>query len=318
MVSFDTQFWTGLGIALGLLSLLFAAITRHGTTARVFAVLLLLIAVACPRWGQSPAMVVTDDTVLWIVVDVSRSMSTRDVGSSRLDRAKAIALDWLAVDRPVRVAVVAFAGGATLVSPPTLDLPFARSAIERLSVDSALPGGSNLDSVLRLIVSDQRRVHQTVLLLSDGGHSNDGWSEFGRAAKAARWFLVAVGIGDPAAKHPIPWEDGFLQQSGKIVQTSLAEERLRALAAESAGIYVPARTGAVDVASVLADRVHPEIAERTAPGRKRDQYQWFAAVALLALALQIWRAANGNRVFGARRIAEQGPSRARAIGRHET
>lgn len=281
--------WTIAAFALGAAAVLFALAGRSASPGLALAAILLVVAAARPRWGapsedRAPAA----GADLWIVVDVSRSMLTRDVGASRLDRAKQIAREWIDADPAGRIAVVAFAGGATLVSPPTDDRAFVRDAIDALSVDSAPPGGSRLDAALLRIPRSGLPDGSRVLVLSDGGHEDEGWSGVGETLEAAGLRLTAVGIGDPDEAHPIPLDGGFLLRRGEPVRTSLNERSLRRLARESGGVYVPARTGLVDVPSVWSG-VGGGVFARRGDGGWSGLVPWLAAAAVLALAASTLR-----------------------------
>jgi Ca-activated chloride channel family protein len=275
--------WTIAAFSLGAAAILLALTGRASSTGLALAAFLLLVAASRPRWGPPPAFEpLAPGADLWIVVDVSRSMLTRDVGASRLERAKEIARAWIDRDPADRVAVVAFAGGASLVSPPTGDRTFVRDAIDDLGIDSAPPGGSRLDAALLRIPLSSLPGGSRVLVLSDGGHQDDGWVGVGEAVAAAGLRLTAVGIGDPDEAHPIPLDGGFLRRGENLVRTRLNEKSLRRLAAESRGVYIPARTGMVDLPAVGNVPRGATSAGRGAGWTRGTQ--WLAAAAALALA----------------------------------
>lgn len=276
----------GLAVALGWL------VPPRSKGLFVLGIVLVVVSALRPRWGTEAIEQSVDESRLWIAVDVSRSMLTRDVGTSRLERAKEIALAWLEEATPARAGVAAFAGQAVVACPLTGDLAFVRAAIEGLSVDSAPPGGSNIESSLALIPPSEGRAASTVLLLTDGGHEPIDENKVRSILRESDVALVAVGIGNPDETSPIPLDGEFLRTTqGEFVQTSLAESRLRELARIAGGLYIPARTRLVDVPSVLERRLRPWIGES---GQRRrtsvERYQWFAAAAVVVLSLSAWPA----------------------------
>jgi Ca-activated chloride channel homolog len=117
---------------------------RHLPPALLLAALTLtLLAVA------RPAAIVTlpsDRATIIMAMDVSGSMRAADVEPDRITASQLSAIDFInSVPRSTRVGVVAFAGGAQLVQPPTLDRSDLTRSIERFR----LQRGTNLgDAIL--------------------------------------------------------------------------------------------------------------------------------------------------------------------------
>ena len=69
-----------------------------------------------------------------LAIDVSRSMCSTDIPPNRMEAAKDAALKFVQRDRSGRqIGVVAFAGFAELVQPPTNDLESLKGAISGLT-----------------------------------------------------------------------------------------------------------------------------------------------------------------------------------------
>jgi len=80
-----------------------------------------LAALAGPRWGFSWEEARQRGLDIVVAVDTSRSMLARDVPPNRLDKAKRAAFDLMRQARNDRLGLVAFAGGAFLQCPLTVD-----------------------------------------------------------------------------------------------------------------------------------------------------------------------------------------------------
>ena len=106
-----------------------------------------------------PAAVVTlpsqHETVI-LALDVSGSMRADDVKPTRLAAAQAAARAFLK-DMPstTRIGVVAFAGSAALVQPPTRSREEVLNAIEQLQLQNATAVGSGILVSLKAIFPDQ-------------------------------------------------------------------------------------------------------------------------------------------------------------------
>lgn len=83
--------------------------------------LLAVVAIAGPTWKQEPALFADDVAAITIVVKVSPSMITEDVQPSRLARATIKIHDLLKERGAGKTSLIAYAGSAHVVMPPTKD-----------------------------------------------------------------------------------------------------------------------------------------------------------------------------------------------------
>jgi Ca-activated chloride channel family protein len=102
-----------------------------------------------------PAAVITlpssHETVI-LAIDVSGSMRANDVEPSRIEAAQAAARTFVKEQpRSTRIGVVAFAGSAALVQPPTANRRDVLAAIEQLQLQHATAIGSGILVSLKAI-----------------------------------------------------------------------------------------------------------------------------------------------------------------------
>ena len=91
------------------------------------------------------------ETVI-LAMDVSGSMRANDVEPSRIEAAQAAARAFIAQQpRSTRIGVVAFAGSAALVQPPTRNRHDLRAAIDQLQLQHATAVGSGILVSLKAI-----------------------------------------------------------------------------------------------------------------------------------------------------------------------
>jgi len=105
-----------------------------------------------------PAAVITlpssHETVI-LAIDVSGSMRANDVEPSRIEAAQAAARTFVNEQpRSTRIGVVAFAGSAALVQPPTSNRRDVLTAIDQLQLQHATAVGSGLLVSLKAIFPD--------------------------------------------------------------------------------------------------------------------------------------------------------------------
>jgi Ca-activated chloride channel homolog len=120
------------------LSLVRDALPRHSRLRRHLPFTLFLLALASLMLALMRPLVIvsmpTNQTVIIVAMDVSRSMRQTDIPPSRLDAAQAAALDFIQNQKSgMRIGIVAFAGFAQMIQPPTTDQEALQAAVERLT-----------------------------------------------------------------------------------------------------------------------------------------------------------------------------------------
>lgn len=131
------------------LSLVREALPRFSRLRRHLPFALLLLALASLMLAVSrPVAVVsvpTNQTTIILALDVSRSMLFNDIQPSRLDAAKAAALSFIQSQKPgAQIGIVAFAGFAEMVQPPTTDRQALEDAIASLTTGRGTAIGSGI------------------------------------------------------------------------------------------------------------------------------------------------------------------------------
>ncbi len=120
------------------LSLVRAALPKQSQWRRhlPFALFLLAISsltVALTRPTSTIKVPVSNSTII-LAIDVSRSMCSTDILPSRLEAAKSAALTFVkSQNATARIGIVAFAGFAAVIQPPTTDHELLETAIKNLT-----------------------------------------------------------------------------------------------------------------------------------------------------------------------------------------
>ncbi|MDR7401278.1 MAG: VWA domain-containing protein [Armatimonadota bacterium] len=171
-----------------------------------------------------------------LVVDVSRSMEETDILPSRIEAAKAAALEFLAgLPAATPVALVTFGNYAATVVPLTTDRDRLAQAIRTLSTQLRTQLGSGLVEAVRAVAGEGRAgeaalptLRAAAVLLSDG-RASDGVPPLEAAevalARGVRVYIVGVATEtDPARLRSGIW--GVLD-----------EPTLQAIADRTGGTY---------------------------------------------------------------------------------
>jgi Ca-activated chloride channel family protein len=287
---------------------------------------LLVLGIAGPQWGQEPGrlgdVAVGRDVV--VVLDLSRSMLAEQPSrQERALRALRDLADTLQARGGHRVALVVFATHALVVFPLTTDYDHFRAALVqqdaaslpvslRAQKDDVVQSGTRIGEALRVAVT----VHdphfkggQDILLLSDGDDpaGDDEWAAGAAAAAAQGIPIYTVGLGDPRTASPIPLVSGYLRHQGRVVTTRLAERPLAEIARRTRGVYFPAHTGALPLGRLFRQVIEPrgtrppgDTGELALP-QYQQRYAWFFGPALALLALTVL----GGRAWPAYRAARR-------------
>lgn len=217
------------------------------------------LAVALSRPQSDPRTVETERTGRSVIflLDVSRSMLATDVAPNRLERAKLWINDLVNELRGDQFALVAFAGGSTIVSPLTSDRAFFRMALEQVTPDTTPRGGTNIGDAIRktteLLVppgDGSGRILHDIVLITDGEDQESLPVEAAQAAAQRGVRVIGIGIGsaEGAMIHPGGAEGP--------VRTRLESTTLRRIAdAVPGGVYLEVGTGTVDLARLYRDLI---------------------------------------------------------------
>ena len=286
----------------GLVRRLSAADLTAAPNRRIFlitvAALMIGIALVGPLWGyDAEAGGGTADVVL--VLDASNSMRVRDGAPDRLALEKRTARQLLARLDGARVGMTIFAGRGFPVSPVTTDFSALQLYLDELSPDVVTQGGTSLSDAitqsLGLLADTQGDVPSGALVVITDGDALEERDDVIRAAGEARRAGVpvsTVGVGtarggpvpdvDPATGRQVGWKH---EPTGEVAVSRLGDALLREVAKRTGGVYANAADPGAASAVAAAARSAPMRARRTPGGVPGNRYEYFAALALLLLAV---------------------------------
>jgi Ca-activated chloride channel family protein len=136
-----------------------------------FALFLLALASLVIALGRPVAIVSvpSGQTTIILAIDVSRSMCATDIQPNRLAAAKAAALSFIERQgSATQIGIVAFAGFAELIRPPTSDQEVLQDVVESLSTGRRTAIGSGILESLDAIAEIDKSVAPSVIGPSDG------------------------------------------------------------------------------------------------------------------------------------------------------
>ncbi|HUP19570.1 MAG TPA: VWA domain-containing protein [Gemmatimonadota bacterium] len=244
------------------------------------------LALAGPRWGSERVAVPPVRQQIVFAVDVSRSMTARDVAPSRLDRSRLAVREILAALPASEVGLVVFAGEAVLVVPLTRDAAALELFLATVDPDWISDPSTDLGRAVRVALDafgPERSPGRAIVVLSDGEDHAGGVEAAASAAAENGVTIVSVGVGTPEGAR-IPVGAGWLESSGEVVVSRLETEALRDIASGTGGRFVEigGRDGIAPAVSRLAE-LDTGRAEEGGTERRAERYRWPLALAVLAL-----------------------------------
>ncbi|MDQ6959449.1 MAG: VWA domain-containing protein, partial [Mariprofundaceae bacterium] len=268
-------------------------------------VILMLLALAGPRWRHENETVFRKGADIAVVMDVSRSMRVRDVHPDRLTREKQELHDFLLHLGGDRVALIAFAGRAFLMSPLTPDdgvvMRLARQTTPRMITDQGSDLAAGLSRAMEAL-KPARGHGRAIVLLTDGENVDQGALKQVTVRLARAHIPVfAMGVGTLTGGLVPAGDERFVHDAkGRVAKSRLHEQRLMAVARATGGTYARMQTDDSDWRALYDEGIARTITRTRVASRERlrwrEAFAWVLLPGMLMLGLwwksriRVWRA----------------------------
>ena len=267
------------------------ALLRHVPfVLRIFALSMVIVAIARPRSSEQMERVDTEGIDIILAMDVSTSMLARDLTPDRINASKDIAIEFIAQRPTDRMGIVVFAGESFTQCPLTTDRATLINLMKEVQTDIIEDGtaiGNGLaTAVARMKDSDAKS--RVVILLTDGVN-NRGEISPQMAAEIAKTYgirVYTIGVGkEGMAPYPVmtPW--GVEVQNVKV---EIDEALLSEIAESTGGRYFRA-TDNTKLAEIYSEINKMEKARTTVDSFPvyKELFGVYALLALAALMLEL-------------------------------
>ena len=264
----------------------------RGSRGWLASMVLVILALAQPRWGRAlgPDAPAGHDVVL--LVDVSRSMAAEDAVPDRLGVAiesGSSLLKALEGGEGNRAGVVAFAGRGAVRCPMTTNLGAADDVLRSLRPGDVQPGGTDLgaalDGAIGAFDEEEHAEGRTIVVFSDGEDHVGSWASEVEQLRAAGIIVHSVAIGDPERGHPIP--PIGVRSSGTDrepeVETRRSDVAFEAISQATGGAIIPLGLASSDLGALFRDRIEPTAKLRRADLRLAERVERFPVFLLPAI-----------------------------------
>ena len=257
---------------------------------RIFALSMLVVAIARPRSSEDMEKVDTEGIDIILAMDVSTSMLARDLVPDRISASKDIAIEFISQRPSDRMGIVVFAGESFTQCPLTTDRATLINLMKEVQTDLIEDGtaiGNGLaTAIARMKDSDAKS--RVVILLTDGVN-NRGEITPQMSAEIAKTYGVRVytiGVGkEGMAPYPVmtPWGVEIRDVKVEIDEALLAE-----IAESTGGRYFRA-TDNTKLAEIYSEINRMEKARTTVDSFPvyKELFSRYALLALLAILLEL-------------------------------
>lgn len=258
----------------------------------------LIVALAQPAWGFETDSVQREGIQVMLAVDVSQSMAVQDVVPSRLARARFDLQDFIDQFEGGDVGIVVFAGDAFVYAPLTFNHDSVRNFMSTITTDVISNQGTNLGAALEVALNafDLRAGARPVILVASDGEDHEA-TYVDQLARVREMGAVVYTLGYGTLEGsvvPVYDENDNLidykrDANDNLVESRLNESVLRALAAETGGLYRQADAGGVAINTLVqaVEQQQSAALNETLVARQVPRFHLFLALALLALTFEM-------------------------------
>jgi len=268
---------------------------------------LMVVAAAQPRVANKVQKKMVKGSDVMICLDVSNSMMAEDIKPNRLIRARQSLASLIRQFDREQVGLIVFAGEAYIQVPLTVDKSATVMLLNNINPGDISYQGTALADAISLAVRSfnpeaGKHSGRAIILVTDGEDHEGSVLEEAKLAADQGIPIFTVGIANPNGA-PIPvYEDGILSgyrkdSQGNTIISTLNPKLLSEIAEISGGQFFLS----ANLNSAM-QRIRSEIArlnqgERAIllPDQYAHQYGWFAGLALLLLAIELFIPYRGSR-----------------------
>jgi Ca-activated chloride channel family protein len=257
----------------------------------------LIISLTNPKMGTKLKTIKREGVDVVFALDVSKSMLAEDIAPNRLEKAKQIiskTIDKLGSDR---VGIIIYAGNSYPLLPITTDHAAANMFLQNANPDMVSSQGTAINEALELAKTYYNNDDQTnrfLIIISDGEDHQEETKQVAQNLANEGVKIYTVGVGTERG-GPIPMRlNGAMigykkDRKGETVITKRVPEVLQGIADASDGEYIDGNITdkpVNEIAKIIGNAEKNEFETKQFSDYK-DQFQWFLAIALLFLIVDV-------------------------------
>jgi Ca-activated chloride channel family protein len=256
---------------------------------------LLMMAMLSPSFGDIKKEIQISEKEIFFCVDVSRSMSVKDVQPNRLLKTKSALKSVVESLSSDKLGLIIFAKDAYIQCPLTSDKEAIKMFIETINEDLLIDRGTDFVPAIELATSKLKSSNPSentakiIVLLSDGEDFGDNISSVLELAEKQHIRIYTVGIGtDKGGK--IPYGKAFaLDDEGNLAISQLQKKELKNIARVSNGKYYEINENINETERLVRDieQLKGIVTDTKIINIVADKYFYFLFIALLLIIFDI-------------------------------
>lgn len=262
---------------------------------RLLAFVMIVIVLARPQTHNSWKNKSVEGIDIMLAIDVSTSMLAEDLKPNRLEAAKQVAAEFISGRPDDNIGLTIFAGEAFTQCPMTTDHSSLLNLLQNVRTDIAARGliqdGTAIGMGLANAVSrlkESKAKSKVVILLTDGSNNMGDLSPM-TSAEIAKSFgirVYTIGVGtNKVAPYPMPVAGGVQYVN---IPVEIDTKTLRDIASATEGdFYRATNTDELHQIYKEIDKLEKSKLSVTSFSKRYDAFQPFAAVAVIALLLEL-------------------------------
>ncbi|WP_341220238.1 VWA domain-containing protein [Polaribacter atrinae] len=257
----------------------------------------LVIALVNPKMGTKLQTVKREGVDIVFALDVSKSMLAEDIAPNRLEKAKQIISKTIEKLGSDRVGIIIYAGNAYPLLPITTDHAAANMFLQNANPDMVSSQGTDINGALELAKTYYNNDEQTnrfLIIISDGEDHQEETKQVAQTLteEGVKIYTIGVGLenGSPIPMRVNGTMIGYKKDNkGETVLTKRMPDVLQGIADAANGTYIDGNVTdkpVTVIADIIANAEKSEFETKQFSDYK-DQFQWFVAIGLLFLLIDI-------------------------------
>ncbi|CAM1358908.1 Ca-activated chloride channel family protein [Tenacibaculum sediminilitoris] len=258
----------------------------------------LILSLVNPKMGTKLKTVKREGVDVVFALDVSKSMLAEDIAPNRLEKAKQIiskTIDKLGSDR---VGIIIYAGNAYPLLPITTDHAAAKMFLQNANPDMVSSQGTAINEALTLAntyYDNDEQTNRFLIIISDGEDHQEETKQVAQniANEGVKVYTVGVGT-EKGGPIPIKLNSALIgykkDRMGETVITKRKPDVLQGIADASDGTYFDGNKteNPVEAIEKIIGNAQKSEFETKQFSDYKDQFQWFVAIGLLFLILDMF------------------------------
>ena len=274
----------------------------------IISIILLIFAIANPQIGSKIEEVKQVGIDVFILLDVSLSMTAEDIKPNRLEKAKHEISKLIQRLKGDRIGLIIFSGNAYIQFPLTTDYSAANLFLSAVTVNSVPQPGTAIGPAIKLALNSFKKDEDTqkaIVIITDGEDHEGDLISISEQSNNLGVKIYAIGLGSPQGA-PIPVYNNSGSQigykkdrSGNVVLTKLNESVLQEITNKGNGKYFRGSNTDDELELIYNELASLEGTEfgATKITEYEDRYYYFLFPAIIILLIEIFIKERKSKFF---------------------